>query len=309
VIAEVAEVVKDPRLLRLLYILSIADGRATGPEGWTAWKAALVGELFRKVLVALETGEIPTRSDIAVKVHEVEAFEPSLAGRASDILNSLPPSYLETPIPDMVDEIRLLLNPPGPGQIRHRVDAGVEQDQAVVTVCVPDRPGTLARTAGVLSLHRLSVLRANAYSTSSGVALERFIVARSDQVDWSRVVTDLEAAYSGGLALEAHLGQKISDYHPTGVALDPRISVLHDESGHSTVIEVRCSQDALGLLYAIAGAMSDLDLDIHVAKIDTLGERVVDVFYVRTPWGSKLTDAQSSEVIRAIEHRVARLFA
>jgi [protein-PII] uridylyltransferase len=308
VIAEVAEVIGDSRLLRLLYILSVADGRATGPEGWSAWKAALVGELYRKVLVALETGELPARSDIAMKVKEVEAFEPSLAGRVSDILNALPPSYLQTPIPDMVDEIRLLVNPPGLGQVRHRVDQGVEQDQAVVTVCVSDRPGTLARTAGVLSLHRLSVLRANAYATTTGLALERFIVRRSDRVDWEKVAADLEAAYAGGLALEAHLGRKIADYHPTGVALDPKVTVLHDESGHSTVVEVRCSHDALGLLYAIAGAMSDLDLDIHVAKIDTLGQRVVDVFYVRTPWGSKLTDAQSAEVIRAIEHRINRLF-
>jgi [protein-PII] uridylyltransferase len=244
-----------------------------------------------------------------VKVREVEAFEPSLAGRVSDILNALPPSYLQTPIPDMVDEIRLLVNPPGLGEVRHRVDEGVEQDQAVVTVCVRDRPGTLARTAGVLSLHRLSVLRANAYATTTGLALERFIVRRSDQVDWERVAADLEAAYSGGLALEAHLGRKIGDYHPTGVALDPKVTVLQDESGHSTVVEVRCSHDALGLLYAIAGAMSDLDLDIHVAKIDTLGQRVVDVFYVRTPWGSKLTAAQAAEVVRAIEHRVTRLFA
>ena len=86
------------------------------------------------------------------------------------------------------------------------------------------------------------------------------------------------------------------------------MTVLQDASAHSTVIEVR-AQDVLGLLYAITAAMSELDLDIHVAKIDTLGERVVDVFYVRTAWGTKLGDEQAAEAERAIEHRVSKLFS
>jgi [protein-PII] uridylyltransferase len=82
--------------------------------------------------------------------------------------------------------------------------------------------------------------------------------------------------------------------------------VLQDASQEATVIEVRAA-DAFGLLYAIAAGLSDLELDIYVAKIDTLGDRVVDVFYVRTPWGSKLDAVQAAEVERSISHRIARL--
>jgi [protein-PII] uridylyltransferase len=85
------------------------------------------------------------------------------------------------------------------------------------------------------------------------------------------------------------------------------IRVLQDASPNSTVVEVR-GPDRLGLLYCLAAALSDLDLDIHVAKIDTLGERVVDVFYVRTAWGEKLADDQVAEVERSIGHRVDRSF-
>jgi UTP:GlnB (protein PII) uridylyltransferase len=46
---------------------------------------------------------------------------------------------------------------------------------------------------------------------------------------------------------------------------------------------------------------------VRVAKIDTLGDRVVDVFYVRSPWGAKLTDAQADELTLAIRHRTSRL--
>jgi len=306
VIAEVADRMTGRRL-RLLYILTVADGLGTGPEGWNDWKATLVAELYRKTLIALETGEIPTRSDVTARAREVEAYEPSLAGRAQDVLATLPHSYLEaTSVPDMVDDIRLLLQPPDKGEVRHRVYEGTERDQAAVTVCVADRPGTLARTAGVLALNRISVLRAQAFSTSAGLALERFVVRVPEAASWESVAADLEAAYSGRLALEARLERKIQDYRPPE-PVEPDIRILQDASAHSTVIEVR-APDTLGLLFALTAALSDLDLDIHVAKIDTLGHRVVDVFYVRSAWGEKLTEAQADEVRRSIAHRIGRLF-
>ncbi|MFN2524831.1 MAG: [protein-PII] uridylyltransferase [Actinomycetota bacterium] len=307
VIADVVAKLKEARLLRLLYVLSIADAVATGPEGWNDWKAALLRELYGKALTALETGELPVRSDVAAKAREVEAYEPTLAGRAEEVLDSLPSSYLDsTPVPDAVDDIRLLLSPPKQGQVRCRIDEGAEPGQALLTVCCRDRPGTLARTAGVLALNRISVLKAQAYSTTTGLALERFVIAAPSDSSWEKLTADLEAAYSGHLALDARLERKARDYRPPAPIL-PEVRVLQDESEHSTVIEVR-AKDALGLLYAVAAALTDLDLDIHVAKIDTLGERVVDVFYVRTLADAKLDQKQAAEVEISIRYRVARLF-
>ncbi|HEX2239553.1 MAG TPA: HD domain-containing protein, partial [Actinomycetota bacterium] len=307
VIADVVAKIKDARLLRLLYVLSIADAVATGPEGWSEWKAALLRELYGKALTALETGELPVRSDVAAKAREIEAYEPTLAGRAEEVLDSLPASYLSaTAVPEAVDDIRLLLSPPKQGQVRCRIDEATEPGQALLTVCCRDRPGTLARTAGVLALNRLSVLQAQAYSTTTGLALERFVIAAPEAPSWERLTADLEAAYSGRLALDARLEKKARDYRPA-TPIVPEVRVLQEESEHSTVIEVR-APDALGLLYAVTAALTDLDLDIHVAKIDTLGERVVDVFYVRTLWDAKLDGEQAAEVELSIRYRVARLF-
>jgi [protein-PII] uridylyltransferase len=307
VINFVVETVRHPRRLRLLYLLSVADGNATGPEGWSDWKGTLVRELYLRVLTAMETGELPARSDVAMRAREVEAYEPTLAGRVEAALDTLPPSYLSaTSTPDIADDIRLLLTPPQPGQVKHRVDEGTEAGQLSITVAVVDRPGTLARTAGVLALNRVSVLTANAFATTHGIALQRFVVRPHQDVNWHRFGEDLEAAYSGRLAIEARLGKKVLDYRPAKPFV-PEVRVLQEESAHSTVIEVR-APDALGLLWAITASLTELDLDIHVAKIDTLGERVVDVFYVRSSWGDKLNDEQALEVTRSIEHRVSQLF-
>ena len=307
VIARTAEAIQRPRLLHLLYLLSIADSRATGPQAWTEWKAALVQELYQKVLLAVEKGELPTRNDVATRAAELEAFEPELSGRAEDLLSSLPLSYLESSsLEEMVDELQMLLYPLGPGEVRCRVDDATETGQVAVTTCVPARPGALARTAGTFALNRISILRAQTFSTTTGLVLQRFIVEKP-QSSWDSFLADLTSAYSGRLALEAQLERKARDYHPAK-KLDVDIRVLQDASPHSTLIEVR-APDALGLLYAIAAALNDLDLDIHVAKIDTLAQRVVDVFYVRTAWGSKLDVEQIEPVKRAITYRIQRLFA
>jgi [protein-PII] uridylyltransferase len=68
---------------------------------------------------------------------------------------------------------------------------------------------------------------------------------------------------------------------------------------------VRC-EDRLGALYRITRAFSDLDLDIRVAKISTLGHEVVDAFYVRSASGQKLTNRDHlREVERAVLHQLS----
>src|SRR4030095_12398600 len=116
---------------------------------------------------------------------------------------------------------------------------------------------------------------------------------------------DLDAAWSGRLAVDARLERKARDYRPPA-PVEPDVGLLPDEWAPSPVVEVRAG-DALGLLHAIAAALGDLDLDVRVAKIDTLGDRVVDTFYVRSPWGAKLSDDPGDELALPIRYRTTRL--
>lgn len=306
VISRVAAIIGSAMRLRLLYILSLADGLATGPKALSDWKASLVLDLYRKVLIALEAGEMPVPTGVPGRAREVEAYEPALAGHAEAMLSRLPPSYIDSAAVEEIAEELLLMRPhPEFGEVRYRIDERPETGRATLTVCTRDRPGTLARTAGVLTLNRLSILRVQGYSASSGLAVERFIVATHPEVEWSSVIHDLRAAYSGRLAVEARLERKARDYR-TGGPVDVAIRILQEASSHSTIVEVR-GPDVLGLLYGIVAGLSDLDLNIHVAKVDTREGRVVDVFYVRTLGGTKLNDDQSAELKRSITHRVGRM--
>jgi [protein-PII] uridylyltransferase len=308
VVEGVAAALGSRRRLRLLHLLTVADGLATGPAAWNDWKGTLVADLAARVLHVLERGTAPAPGDPEALAARVEAVRPALAGQAARLLATLPDSYRSTltttDAGELAEELELLADPPGPGAVRYRVDPSGD-GHGLVTVCAADRPGTLARTTGVLALHRVSVLRAHVWSTSDGLALQRFAVEAPASLAWERLGADLDAAWAGRLAVEARLERKARDYRPPA-PVEPDVRVLPDESAHSTVVEVRAA-DALGLLHALAAALGDLDLDVRVAKIDTLGDRVVDTFYVRSPWGAKLSHDQADELTLAIRHRTGRL--
>jgi [protein-PII] uridylyltransferase len=85
----------------------------------------------------------------------------------------------------------------------------------------------------------------------------------------------------------------------------PRVVVDNGASRDATVVEVH-APDSIGVLYRITRALADLDLDIVSAKVQTLGDRVVDAFYVRQATGGKLDDpAALVEVERALLHELA----
>jgi [protein-PII] uridylyltransferase len=308
VVESVAAALGSARRVRLLHLLTVADGLATGPAAWNDWKGTLVADLASRVLHVLERGSPPSPGDPDALAARIEAARPALAGQAARLLATLPDSYLSTlasgDAAELAEELELLADPPGPGGVRYRVDPSGD-GHGLVTVCAADRPGTLARTTGVLALHRVSVLRAHVWSTSDGLALQRFAVQAPQSLRWQRLGADMDAAWSGRLAVDARLERKARDYRPPA-PVEPDVRVLPDESVHSTVVEVRAG-DALGLLHAVAAALGDLDLDVRVAKIDTLGDRVVDTFYVRSPWGAKLSDDQADELTLAIRYRIGRL--
>jgi [protein-PII] uridylyltransferase len=84
------------------------------------------------------------------------------------------------------------------------------------------------------------------------------------------------------------------------------VAVDNEASDYSTVIEVG-APDRIGLLYDITSALADLTLDVHLAKVATYTDRVIDAFYVRDALGRKVTDqAQVAEIESTVRARLGR---
>ena len=80
------------------------------------------------------------------------------------------------------------------------------------------------------------------------------------------------------------------------------IEVDNEVSDHFTVLDVY-TQDRVGVLFAITNTLFHLGLSIHLAKITTNVDQVLDVFYVTDAAGKKVHDGARLERIKAEIHR------
>ncbi len=179
----------------------------------------------------------------------------------------------------------------------------------VITVVNPDVSGTFSRIAGVLSLHGLDVVTAQAHSDEGGMAASQFrIVVPDGGINWRAVRSDLERALGHRLAIEARLAERAATYRRrrrTQAAAPGPPSVVFDDaaSSNATVIVVR-AVTRIGILHRISKALGELGLDIRHATVQTIGMEVVDTFYVRAD-GKLVTDAAyRKEIHRALLHAV-----
>ncbi len=258
--ASVARVVGTPEQLALLQALAEADALATGPAAWGPWRAQLVERLS------------------------------SLVRRNLGAPGSEQPVDASSPFPSV--EQRELLESGAT-----RVAAS---DDALVVVC-PDRPGVVSRVAGVLALHGLEVVQATIHSEQDMVVDEfRVNVDAARGVPWDRVVVDVEKVLAGRFALQSRLAERLesSRRHRPGVhQLVPLVRFDNDGSDEATILEV-VGPDTPGLLYRITRAIAEMDLDVRSARITTLGDDVVDTFYVLDSEGAKLVDAEVQHEVR-----------
>jgi len=269
-ITAVAATVGTSSTLRLLHGLTEADSIATGPAAWGDWKAGLVRELVDKTAHVLGGGSI------------------------EDAIATLFPT---------AEQLRAM----------QAKQYQVQAEGHTLTVIDVDRPGLFSKVAGVLSLSGLDVLAAEAYSDEEGAALCTFRVeSRFDtNPPWEKVRGELDKALAGKLALRARLAERARTYGRRSprqarpwAPFDNKIIFDNEASASATVVEVR-ALDAIGLLYRITTAIAELDLDIRSAKVQTLGDHVVDAFYVRDTHGAKITDpGYLAEIERALTYAI-----
>lgn len=294
--------VGDVERLRMLYLLTRSDARATGDTMWGEWRASLVREAFVKTL---ELFAAPERDHLGWRRGELRQVlarhHPlSLLGEIDSHLDGLPASYFGAfPTPEQVEHFALMRPRPAPGEIRMKViDVGETPITLLVAAC--DRPGLVASVSAALTVHGIDVLSARIFTRSDGVALESYRVAdqfgeRIDALEWEEVRADI------GTDMSERLTRRAADYAArTGSTVTTKVSVDDHRSLFYTVVEVR-APDSVGLLARLAGALHELGLDIHVAKIVTEGPVARDTFYVWDAGGGKVGEAQAQEIVAALE--------
>ncbi len=297
-----AERVQSPERLAMLYLLTTADARATGPSVWNEWKAALLQELYLKIALLLE------RSDLSAKDKSkgVELGARWMRDKTSELLpkdvdmdlNRLPDDYLLNFAPEIVVE-----------HIEHRRELAEKdlllfheerQESWSLLVVTKDRPGLLAKIFGVLALHNLNVLAAQIFTWADGTVVDTIEVSSAisedyQGQDWHGLERDLEMAVNQRLGLEHRLHRKLAPLRKTIARtekrLDAKIEIDNQSSEIFTIIEAY-GDDRVGMLYEITRILSDFGINIFRARIGSRADQVVDVFYVLDYDGRKIKDLE-----------------
>ncbi|MBF0100795.1 MAG: [protein-PII] uridylyltransferase [Desulfobacterales bacterium] len=296
--------------LKMLYLLTVADSQSTGPKAWNNWTAALLKDLFFKILNVLENGELASSRTVKrIELKKKLILDSTESTNRKDQLNAYfqimsPRYFLYTPFRHILDHLALYESLQTLLFVMN-VHRSKRSNTRTITLCAQDRPGIFSKFAGVFTLNNINILDARIYSWGNKIALDIFTVTPPldrilENECWEKFKTKLDHVLHHNVDLTADVQQKMKDHMKTTINLHKfSTKVVIDNTGSSffTIIEV-FTNDLPGILFAITNILYKCNLDIKIAKIATNVDQVVDVFYVSNLEGSKIYDESLLQTIK-----------
>ncbi len=299
VITDFARLVETPRRLVALYLLTVADIRGTSPKVWNAWKGKLLEDLYRLTLRALGGAQPDLDAEVEARKEDARhnlALHLALPGTEEPLWRTLEVSYFARhDAGDIAWHARSLwrhVESPTP-VVRAR--ASSVGDGLQVLVYAPDRADLFARICGYFDSAGFSILDAKIHTTRAGYALDTFQVvatqawptgaADDSEFKYRDLISLVETQAALALGSDGPLPEPRSGRVSRRVRsfpVTPRVSLTPDERAQRWLLTVSAS-DRSGLLYAISRVLAKNRINLQLAKVTTLGERVEDTFLVDGP--------------------------
>lgn len=310
-IIKFAQKMRNSDRLRMLYILTFADLKASRAEVFNSWKDTLLRELYIRAFHIIEKGDF-TMANIASKLDKIKNEVLSklrLNMPIADIhynLDLTPTRYLLNNSPEMISNHILLCYNLEDKTLAFDVRQKLDKGYYDVLIATPDFHGLFYKVCGVMVYHNINILEAQIDTRSDGIAMDILRVNHANedeyvaQEEWKAVQDNLEKVIDGRIKVEELVKKKESYIRSKKKVLDDRrtaIKIDNETSDFYTVIDIE-TDDRFGILYSITKAMSDIGVYIYVAKIATTLSRVTDSFYVRDIFGQKIYDEKLLKKIK-----------
>jgi len=307
--------------LEMLTLHSFADAQATSSKLWNGFKDSLLWQLYNKAVAVLAGGtEFIRAEEVQRDLLEEEAkrilprsFSPDEVAAHFD---SLPPRYFQIhPVKEIVTDLTLAHR-----FMHHQL---AEEEKAlepvlawhnepdrgytVCKICTWDRAGLFSKIAGSFSAAGINILSAQIFTRSDGIVLDTFyvtegrsggLISREERDNFEDLLLKILTANDPDLhALIARQKTARPLYQSLeGERIPTRIEFDNETSQNRTVIDIE-TEDRLGLLYVISEALSELRLDISLAKISTEKGAAIDTFYVSELDGQKIVSPPRQKFI------------
>ena len=311
VVHRFAEAVGDREQLSQLYLLTIADIIGTSPRLWNGWKDRLLADLYTGTRYALRSDvELPRDAGVRVR----ECCDHALARLMNE-------GFAEA------DVARVWADFPQLSFLRHRPEQIAWQTAAILRaqgalplvavqplsvrgstelfVYTPDRDGLFATVTAVLDRLRFSVMESRILSSSTGMALDTFLLLEADSQQPASAARADELQQRLQRALAQSIGVQPSkrgmSRHLKHFQMTPKIS-FHAAGGRTQLALV--GTDRPGLLAAVAQVMLGEDVRVHDARIATFGERVEDFFQLTDRLDAPLDGQRQERLLQALLTRI-----
>ncbi len=285
-----AERVATPERMDLLVLYSYAELKAVAPDTWTAWKRLLLIELFHRTRNYLVNPSGLDNKPATTKASVYQALDGKVPKKDIDHhLSLMLEDYLITAgSHDIIEHIRLLGEmKDSPVTLSRRYDSAAGfYDLVMASIHSPDM---FANIVGALTAKAMNIHGAQIYTRQDNRALihlqvdggETFKIHGEQDEVWDSIETNLRDLMEKRIDLPTLMASRsrLTSQTESKAAIVPKIEIDNLLENRFTFIRIE-ARDHPGMLYKIAKAFADFNIQIHRAKIACRGGRGIDVFSI-----------------------------
>lgn len=313
VINRFADKVSNHYRLDYLYLLTIADMRATSPDVWSEWKGTLLRKLYDNTNKALRKrlGSISHEEQVSAIRQEIQQsydntdkqdFVKNLwKGISDDYFLRYTSSEIRGHIEDILsctqsgEELPLVI-------VRDSVRLG--GTEIFIHTRVSDKLFSIITST--LERLGLNIVDARIIHSEEGYTFDSYIVLEQNNLPIHAGARAVEVKQSLQNALDSDSLEVISvprilQRQHRHFSIPTRISFDTDNRYNRTIMEV-ITEDRPGLLAKVGEALRNMDIELHNARISTFGLRAEDLFDITDSAGQPLNiEHQTSLMNKVIE--------
>ena len=293
VIHEFAEKVGKAENLNYLYLLTVADIRATNPKLWTSWKDSLLKELYIATLNALRRGlENPINQQDTIRETKAEAHKELIKKGLSNssiekTWQHISPDYFLRYYPDEIIWHTIAIN------------SCTKQDLPLILLRPQNQRGSaevfiyahhqqedfiFSRTTAALDKLGLTILDARIITSQNQYAINSFQVLEQSGKPISDLRRELHICSTIKRQLQAQSSKQLLNVHPHSrqaehFPISTKAYFHQDPQNRYNTLQL-ITTDHPGLLSKLGQLFREHQFNIHSAKISTIGSRAEDMFFL-----------------------------
>jgi [protein-PII] uridylyltransferase len=307
VINEFAQSVRTHNNLNHLYVLTLADIRATNDNLWNDWKATLLRELYLLTQKALDNGlECKVALQDRVNEHQSKAMASMLEqgmneSQVSQFWQRLSEDYFTRFKPAQIAwhaNLILAAHPMTDDFLLVGASADTSKSGAELIVYGKDKAMMFAQIASVLDSRNCSIHDAQIMRTQDGYMFDSFIIfeQNGDRITSPSRLESLKNAVETQLNKpgEEHINKRKMSRQMKQLDVPTKVRFYPSQT-NVTLVELE-ALDAPGLLANISEQFIALNFKLHQAKISTIGERAEDLFIISNELDQPLTQEEQVQL-------------